>query len=375
MMKCYKGVLMKTLISKFIILIVIFNGAALADSPATIKFGASLYLSGEWAPYGNAFREGIELAEEEFRSSKQGTSDKIQLVIEDNQYQPKIMQKVAKKLIDFDRVQATFAASYHDAKLIAPMFEAAGVPLIVLWDSSPKLEKLGKYIFGIGTWLPSSGHVSAQFASDRFKSKRVAILNSNTEWSLDVSDAFKHKAKELGMEIVRETSFNPDESNFKSILLKVKQDKVDAVYAPIDGNIVAFFKQASELGLGAPIISSDVIGEDYLREAPDAFEGVYQSQSLDPDSKSSKSFYEAYEAKFNKKIAYPLLTAWGYDAYKILADCFRNGARTRAEFTSCLYSIKDFKGASGTITIEKEGSSKVMAAMFQVRNGSLKQVL
>ena len=104
---------------------------------------------------------------------------------------PQRSRGTAKKLIELDKIQAGIVASYHDAKLVAPMFERAKIPLIVLWDSSPKLEALGEYTFGIGTWLPSSGEVSANFAKNQLKASKVAILNTNTEWSLDVSAAFK----------------------------------------------------------------------------------------------------------------------------------------------------------------------------------------
>ena len=121
----------------------------------------------------------------------------------------------------------------------------------------------------------------------------------------------KLKAEKLGIEIVREESFNAEENDFRPALLKVRTDKVDAIYAPIDGNVTTFFQQAKQSGIKASLISSDVIGEDYIREAPNAFEGVYQSQSIDPVSAEADKLRASYKKQYNKDLAYPLLTRLG----------------------------------------------------------------
>ena len=40
----------------------------------------------------------------------------------------------------------------------------------------------------------------------------------------------------------------------------------------------------------------------------------------------------------------------------------------------CLYEVKGFKGASGSISITNDGSSKVQAAMFEIEKGAFKKV-
>ena len=82
-----------------------------------------------------------------------------------------------------------------------------------------------------------------------------------------------------------------------------------------------------------PVVTSDVIGDELIREDPKVFEGMYQSQSVNPNFGDTQIMMEAYRKKYNKKPAYPLFTAWGFDAYGLVFECaHEDHARTSEEF-------------------------------------------
>lgn len=74
---------------------------AQAESPETLRFGAIVPLSGDFAPYGQHIREGIELAETTLR--RQGIEVKVQF--EDACLAPEALRGV-EKLLNVDRIQA-----------------------------------------------------------------------------------------------------------------------------------------------------------------------------------------------------------------------------------------------------------------------------
>ena len=337
-----------------------------------IRIGAMLHISGEWARQGIAFKEGIELAAQEINKGGGVNGKQVKLVIEDTKYLPAVTHTVAKKLIEVDKVVAALVTTASETKTAGPLFERAKVPIISLWDSSPELEKMGDYIFAIGTWAPSSGEVAAKYAYENLNAKTAIVINSQTGWSLSVTDPFEKQFSELGGNVLKIFSNSPEESDYKSVLLKTKALNPDVIYAPIDGNLLPFFKQIYQLKLTTPIISSDVIAPEQTEQEPEVFEGIYQTQTADPDSLKSKTLMKKYKQVFSKDAPFPLFTAWGYDGLMLAVEGIKNGAKTPQEIGKKLYAVEDFEGASGTLSINKFGSSRTAVRMFQIKKGQFK---
>ncbi|NDC38330.1 MAG: amino acid ABC transporter substrate-binding protein, partial [Proteobacteria bacterium] len=262
--------------------------SASADEQPPLRIGALLHLTGEFAVQGVAFRQGAELAADEVNTAGGVNGRKIEVVFEDTQYKPILSNSGAKKLSQIDKVAAVLISTATEAKAAGSVLQRDSLPGIVLWDSSPEIEALGEYMFGIGPWAPSSGARSAEFAWNTLKAKRAAVIYSNTEWSQYVAKFFESRMKELGGTIVRHYSLNPEENDFRTVLAKVSESKPDVLYAPIDGNIVAFFEQVQQRKVTIPIITSDIITDEYLETSPKSFEGVYQTMTGAPDSPAAQ---------------------------------------------------------------------------------------
>ena len=133
-------------------------------SEEEVKVGVLLALTGPYPLQGNAFREGIQLAEEEINRTGGINGIRFKVLIEDTVNDPKNALTAAKKLIEKDKVSAALMSSYPEYRTGGMEFEKNKIPVIALWDSSPELDGMGDFIFGIGPWTPSSGSVSAEFA-------------------------------------------------------------------------------------------------------------------------------------------------------------------------------------------------------------------
>ncbi|MDC0358733.1 ABC transporter substrate-binding protein [Oligoflexia bacterium] len=340
-----------------------------APKAGVIKIGALFHLTGEWAPQGNAFLEGAQLAVAEVNGRGGVAGKQIDLIVEDTKYIPSVTHSASKKLLGTDRIDVALVTCLTETRVAAPLFGQQHVPLITLWDSAPELEQLGRYSFAIGTWAPSSGEVAAKYAASTLKAKTAVVLNSNTGWSLSVSTPFITAFESLGGVVLNTITSNPKEHDYRSILLRVKKLKPDVIYAPVDGNLVPFYLQAKQLQITVPIISSDVIGAEHIANATNAFEGIYQTQSADPHTPEAKQVLEIYKKRFDKEAAFPLFTAWGWDGVMLIADAVEAGARTSEEITEALYEVRNYQGASGPISINAFGSSRMEVNMFQVRKG------
>ncbi len=359
-----KLLLMKTSLS-FLLFIL---PALLHSEP--LKIGALLHITGDYAAQGEAFRQGIEMAAEDINAHDGIVGAPIELIFEDTQYLSVRAASGAQKLISQDKVSAALISTLTEAKVASPLFERAKVSNIVLWDSAPDLENIGDYTFGIGPWAPASSQTAAKFGVEKFTAKSAAVISTNAEWSENVAKGFIEAFRALGGKITDQVALNPSETDYRTILAKIKSHGPDILYVPVDSGIVPLFKQIKQLKFTQPVLTSDIITEDYFIQDAAAFEGVYQTMPQIPDSELTKKLKHRFEAKYKKRCTQTLFVAWGYDALTALAKGFAEARRSKTELHKALYALPAFDGASATIKFNTKGSSPAPLAMYQVRDGA-----
>ncbi|RIL01329.1 MAG: hypothetical protein DCC75_13720 [Proteobacteria bacterium] len=364
-------------IGSFIIYLLAFAFRCEAESKqekAPIKVGAILHLTGDLAAQGAAFREGIELAAE--IANKRGglAGRRLEVIYEDTNFNTSNAHRAAKKLIEQDKIAAAIISTFHETKTAGPLFERAGIPLICLWDSSPEMDEMGDYIFSIGTWLPSTGQATAEFAFKKLGTRRAAVISTNREWSLQVGADFSENFKNLGGETVYKDAFNPGESDFRSLFLRIKQQRPDVLYAPVDDNIAAFFKQLRQAQLNVPIIQSDSLNQEWLNNLGTVLEGVYQSQSIEPETQQAKEMAAQYRSRYGKDPTQVLFLAWGYDALNLIVRAGELQGSVSRELKDGLYRIEGYPGAIGPITINSKGSHRLGVSIFRIEGGEFVKV-
>ena len=340
-----------------------------AEVTEPVRIGAILHLTGDLAMQGSAFREGIELAANEINSSGGINGRTIEIIYEDTHFMPVNVNKAAKKLLETDKVVAALISTFHESKTAGPLFQRAKVPLLCLWDSTPELEAMGDYIFSIGTWMPSTGKKVASYAFSTLKAKRAAVVSTNREWSLRVSNDFAERFSKAGGDIVSKDAYNPGETDFRSLFLRIKKANPDVIYAPVDDNIGSFFKQLYESGIKAPVIQSDNLNQEWIDTLGGYLEGVYQSHSIDPNHSAAVEMSKYYQKHFSREPKQLLLTSWGYDGLKLIAKALKDGEVNSNEIKKGLYDVKNYSGASGEISISSKGSNRVAVSMFQIEKG------
>lgn len=357
------------IIISFSLLFFSFCYRSLAEEP--VRLGALLHITGEFAVQGDAFKEGAQLAAAEINRTGGIGGIKLELIFEDTQYRPLMAHTGAKKLINVDKVKGAIVSTMSEIEVAGPEFEKGKIPAIVLWDSSKEIEEIGDYIFAVGPWTVSSGEVPARFSQQKFKAKSAVIMNSNTAWSLAVSQAFQAEFEKRDGKILQIFSFNPGETDFRTFIARAKALKPDVLYAPVDAELISFYSQLKIFDFDRPVVTSDIITDDLLIEGAKAFEGVYQSMTADPSSPATVKMLAAYKRHFKKDCTQIIYVAWAYDAINLLAKV---GAQSKFDsrlMARSLYKIKNYPGASGSITFNARGSSPSFPAMFRVVNGKL----
>lgn len=335
-----------------------------------IKIGAVLHLTGDQAEPAIAFRDGIELATHKINEAGGIQGRQLKLIIEDSQLKPKEALNAASKLINIDKVIVAIDASFLEVMANGPAFNTAKIPVITLWDSSEDIENLGDYIFAIGVWTPSAGEKAAQFTYGTLGAKTVVIVNTQNEWSQSVSKFFKEKFEALGGTVTETFSMAPSTNDYRTTITKTKWLNPDAIYSPVTDGVVQFYTQLHQLEFKKPIVTSDIITGEHINSSPEAFENIYQTQPLEPNSDATTVMIKQYEDYFKKDTKQVLFTAWGYDGLNILAEAIKKVGTDSVKLKNALYETKNYNGASGVISIDERGSSPKLENMFQIKEGS-----
>ncbi len=338
-------------------------------SPQVFSLGVVLHLTGDLAMQSAAFREGVELAADQVNQLDE--KFRIKIIVEDGNNNPRSSNTAVEKLINHDKVDAVILSSYLDVMASGAILEKRHIPTLVIWDSSPEIENLGEYIFAIGPWTPSSGEEAAGFAAKRLGAKTAAVITSSESWSESVGRFFKDEFIKFGGTVIEEANIPASESDFRAILTRIRAKHPDVVYSPLVFNFIPFFSQIKQYQLSSAIIISSVITDEHISQAPGVLEGIYQTQLLNLQSAANELLAKSYKAKFNRNITMPWYVAVGHDAVKIMHEAVKRGGSNSEGIKRALYSIKDYPGASSSISINERGSSPQFERMHRIRDGKI----
>lgn len=334
-------------------------------------------MTGDKASFGNATKNGVELAINEINAaggikSKGGT--KLKLVVEDDRGTPEETRTVVTKLINNDKVVALLGEVASTLSLAAaPEAQNAGVPMISPSSTNPEVTAKGPYVFRVCFIDPFQGKVMATFAAKSLGAKKAAILTDiKSDYSQGLTKFFKESFAASGGTIVSEASYSAGEPDFKGQLSAIKGAAPDVIFVPgYYGDVAVIAKQAKELGLTAPLLGGDGWDSpELVKIAGDAIEGAYFSNHYTVEDQDPKiqAFAKDFSGKY--KETPDGLAALGYDSAKILADAMERAKSLKpSDIREALAATKDFPGVTGTITIDAERNATKSAVVLQVTGG------
>jgi len=324
-----------------------------------IKIGWIGPLTGDAAYYGEMVKKGTELAVEEINEAGGIKGLRIKVIYEDDQLDPKKGTLALQKLITVDKVPVVIQAAGSSVMLAnAPIAERNKVVLISPTCSNDKIKYAGDYIFRIWPSDAYQGKVIAEFAYNELGKRRAAVLYINNDYGVGLKDEFVKNFKRLGGEVVFVEGFAQGESDFRTILTKLKGLNPDIVFlSSLYKESALILKQAKELGLETQFIGGDGnFAPELIELSGGAAEGtIVTNMHWDPNSSDPivRNFVRKFREKYNQDPE--VYAAAGYDCIKVLARAIEMGGTTSDGIKEALYKIKHFKGVTGDITFDEYG--------------------
>ena len=337
----------------------VFMGWTLTASPAlaagdVVKIGLSAPLTGDWAEYGNDFKNSCQLVFDRVNKNGGIKGKQVELVIEDSRGDPKEAVLIAEKLVANPEIIAEIGDfSSSCCMAAAPVYEKANMTQLSPTSSHMDFTKKGENMFRVVATQGFEGPYNARWAVKELGKKKLATIYINNDWGVDANKYFIEEAKKLGAEIMAEEAFTPGEKDFTAILSKLKRLEPELVYMPtFYADAAAILNQAKRLRFKPVVMAnSSLFSQKTIELGGEAVEGIiipanYFSTDPRPAAQEfTKSFKERYGKDPNQ------FAALAYDAANLMAAALEKvGVEDRAKVKEGLVGLKDFQGATGSIS-------------------------
>ena len=130
-------------------------------------------------------------------------------------------------------------------------------------------------------------------------------------------------------------------------------------------------KQIQDINWKPQLFLSDVIADPQtLATYKDLVEGAYGAQfGENKDDPKFQALVTNYKAKYGVDVPYPSYAQTEYDALYMIADAIKDVGYNGEKIAKWLRDVKDWQGASGSVTIGSDGDRDGGHILRVVRDG------
>jgi len=364
------------------------GGSSAAPAAAAFQIGGVGPLTGGAAIYGNAAKNGAEIAMEEI-NAKGGIQ--VNVKYEDDAHDAEKSVNAYNTLKDWG--MQIFLGSVTSAPGVATSAESNGDRIFYLTPSASSTDVLGGVanpltgtvdiprkdnVFQMCFMDPNQGSASAQYIKDQSLGSKIGIIYKNDDvYSTGIYNSFVAKADELGLEIVSTTTFTTDsQTDFSVQIADAKANGADLVFLPIYYDAASLIlTQANAAGYQTKFFGVDGMDGILTVEGFDTSlaEGVMLLTPFNADAEddATKNFVATYQNKFGE--IPNQFAADGYDCVYAIYEALNNAGATTdmsaeelcdlliAEFTSSNFTFNGLTGdgmtwdASGAVSKSPKG--------------------
>lgn len=363
----------------FFLLAVVFGPVALA-SARTVKVATQSPLSGEQAAMGEHIKLGTQLVVEEAAERFRKRGWELVLVPYDDQAKPEVGVVNARNIVaDPDILLVVGHWNSGVALPASEIYKDAMLAMISPANTHPLITDRGyPNVNRICGRDDIQGPVGARFAAEELKLKSVYIVHDKTLYGQGIADTFRDEAKKLGLKILGYEG-TEERANFAPLVIPIKARNSDLVYfggVYQQGGLL--LKQMRERGVKALFMGPDGLdSSEMVKIAGGAVTGAYYTTVAGPIDvyPESAAFARKYKQRFGKDVE--SFGMYGYDAAALGLRAVEQAIEeakgqfpTRAQVAAAVRQVKNFKGVTGTITLDNKGDpvkAKYFVLKFESR--------
>src|SRR5262245_7527775 len=236
----------------------LLSAAASAQAQEVVKIGFASPLTGPQGHYGKDNQNGAQMAIDDLnaRGIKIGGKPvKFELLVEDDQADPKTGTVVAQKLVDAG-IKAMVGHFNSGVTIPASKIYAdAGIPQLSVSTYVMYTRQKFKTAFRMMANDDKQGTALGRYATQTMKLKRFAVIDDRTAYGQGLADAFTNTIRAAKAQVVKREFTNDKAVDFRNILTSIRAERPDAVFfGGYDAQAGPMARQMKEVGLAVPLL-------------------------------------------------------------------------------------------------------------------------
>jgi branched-chain amino acid transport system substrate-binding protein len=359
-----------------------------AAAQAPIRVGVSVGISGQYAPLGQNQVRGHQLCVKDTNAAGGVIGRKIDLIVKDDKSQPKDAARIYEQFLTQDKVDAVLGPySSPITEAVADLVERYKMPMIATGAATTSIFRKGrKFIF----MLLSPAEVYLEGFVDLAAKrglKSIAVIYEDTLFPKAIAQGAADLARKRGLQVTLFEPYGKGNTDFKTILGKVRAANPDAFAAATYFNdAVAIARQLKELDVNPRMFGVTVGGDlpKFYEELGKTAEFVYGAAQWEPQLvtlraggivpiarqyPAAREFVEAHQKEYpGTDLSYH--TAQGYAACQLLVEGIKRAASTNGEKVRDAISALDINTIYGAFKVDADGFQIAhKMVMFQWQDG------
>jgi branched-chain amino acid transport system substrate-binding protein len=375
------------------------SGSKSDSGSTTVTIGVDAPLSGENSTTGLGIQYGVQIAVDDANKNNWVPGVKFKIKALDDKAQPATGQSNATAFTgDSNVVGAVGPLNSGVAQSMQQVFASANMVEISPSNTNPALTqgkdwatsktRPYKTYFRTATTDALQGAFAADYAYNGLKKKKAFVVDDKQTYGAGLAGIFNSAFKKLGGSIAGTDHVNTGDTDFSSLVTKIKNSGADLVYygGQYDES-EKITKQLKGAGVKIPLFGGDgMFATTYIQTAGKAAEGdLATSVGVPADTlPAAKAFIQTYKAK-GYKGDYGAYGAYAYDAATAIikaVKAVKDGNSNKLPASSDLRSKvvdavqkSDFEGISGKVAFDQYGdTTNKQLTVYQVTNGAWKAV-
>jgi branched-chain amino acid transport system substrate-binding protein len=337
-----------------------------------LKIGAIFPLTGQAAGFGKNAQMGINLALTEL-GNKFNNNKNVKIIYEDTQGSPKNAVSAIEKLINIDKVNLCFILTSGETLAIIPIINKNSL-ITFTGTVLPNITDKSTFLYRNASSLDNETKYMANFLSKTQNNPKVSILYINNEAGTVANNMFIEQYKAQGGNVIASLSYDPSVKDFKTFLLKIKENEPDYLYILSYNEFGLIMRQARELGLKSVFLGTTTFNDiSGINLAGDAANGTLFTTSAFNNEKGDSPIVYTYKKKFHETygIEPELYSAIFYDNIYILKKVYEKNPKTPEEFKKSIIELGTYAGVSGNTRFLLSGDVEKEVIIKKIENSEI----
>ena len=279
----------------------LLSGSAFAQ----VKVAYVGEISGQLAPSGGNFRDGVILAVEEINARGGMLKQKLDLTLYDTQTNPGVARAQMQKALDSEPYVVFGPVLSGNVKATLEIIKQAEVPQFIGGEAADLVTLGNPYMFrtsfGQQIGMPKIGN----YIRDEIKAKSIALIWVNNDFGKAGRDQLLRVLKERNIRLAADVSSEPGQVDFAADVVKLKSANADAVFVYSNEEECArIMREARKQGLKGPFVGdTTLLSQKTIELAAEAANGVVGHVGLTVDAPIAevKAFGERFQKRFKYK--------------------------------------------------------------------------